>query len=65
MRKAWIGFTLEVAFLGIIGYADDIILLASSRAAAKKMIEICERFASENNISFSVSNNPIHVMFVT
>ena len=45
-------------FVGVIGYADDLILLAPSREAAKKMIETCEKFALENNISFSIDKNP-------
>ena len=44
--------------MGVIGYADDLILLAPSRRAAEKMIEICETFAEENNIVFSIDKNP-------
>ena len=34
---------------GVVGYADDLILLASCRQATQKMLQICEEY----NISFS------------
>ena len=45
-------------FCGVIGYADDLILLAPSRRAAEIMLQICENFAKEYNIAFSTHQNP-------
>ena len=44
--------------MGVIGYADDIILLAPSRAAAQKMLRRCESYAAEHNIMFSTDPDP-------
>ena len=32
-------------FVGVVGYADDLLLLAPSRDAAQKMLKTCELFA--------------------
>ena len=58
LRRADIGCRLGGLFVGVVGYADDLILLAPCRRAAVKMIEICEKFAEENNIVFSINDNP-------
>ena len=36
--------------VGVVGYADDLLLLAPSRDAAQKMLKTCEVFAEQNNI---------------
>ena len=41
-----------------MGYADDIILLAPSRGAMEKMLNICEEFGFKNNLKFSTDVNP-------
>ena len=38
--------------MGVVGYADDILLLAPSREAAQKLFSICKKFMLENNIQF-------------
>ena len=45
-------------YMGVVGYADDLLLLAPSREAAQKMLKICERFTAENNIQFSTNEDP-------
>ena len=44
--------------MGVIGYGDDLIILAPCRRSAQKMLEICDNFAQENNIRFSTDKNP-------
>ena len=39
-------------------YADDIVLLSLSRVGLQAMINVCERFAGENNIKFSTHPEP-------
>ena len=51
----WIGST----FLGILGYADDNLLLAPSRQALQEMLETCENYAKEHNLQFSTNENPV------
>ena len=44
--------------MGLIVYADDVVLIAPCRAAAQKMLEICEQFSKQNQIQFSTDNDP-------
>ena len=45
-------------FVGILGYADDLLLLAPSHDALQEMITNCGKFAKELNLSFSVYDDP-------
>ena len=45
-------------FMGVVAYADDLVLLAPNRTAAKHMLATCEEFAKINNIQFSTDDNP-------
>ena len=58
LRQEGVGCHLAGLWMGAVGYADDIILLAPSRAAAARMLGTCERFALVNNIRFSTDPNP-------
>ena len=58
LREAGVGCHVAGVFMGIVGYADDLLLLAPCREAAQKMLEICQRFTEENNIQFSTNNDP-------
>ena len=50
----WIGST----FLGILGYADDNLLLAPSRQALQEMLQTCEIYARDHNLQFSTNIIP-------
>ena len=50
----WMGST----YLGILGYADDNLLLAPSRQALQEMLLTCELYAKEHNLQFSTNENP-------
>ena len=41
--------------MNVVGYADDLLLLAPTRDATKQTLNICERFTNENNIQFSTN----------
>ena len=41
-----------------VSYADDLLLLAPSRDALQDMLSLSEKYASEQNISFSTDPNP-------
>jgi hypothetical protein len=53
LRKAGAGCHLGGVFCGVVGYADDLLLLAPSRSAMATMLRICEEYATENNLEFS------------
>ena len=44
--------------VGVTIYADDVILLAPSRAALQQMLKVTEQFAKEKNIVFSTNDDP-------
>ena len=51
LREAAVGCTIAVGvWCGVVGYADDLILLSPSRSAAQKMLKICEDFASDYSV---------------
>jgi hypothetical protein len=58
LRESGVGCHVGGVYVGVVGYADDILLLAPSREAAQKMINICEKFTLENNIQFSTDDDP-------
>ena len=58
LREAGVGCTVGGLWIGMIGYADDIILLAPTRSAAQKMLNICEDFANRYNIRYSTDEDP-------
>ena len=58
LRAAGIGCHMAGVFLGVVGYADDLLLLAPSRHAAQLMLRTCEAFTELNNIQFSTHQDP-------
>ena len=58
LRKSGVGCHVGGVFCGVVGYADDLCLLAPSRSAMKTMLKICEDFAEKNNLEFSTDPNP-------
>ena len=59
LRKGGCGYNIAGVWCGVVGYADDLILLAPCRQAAQEMLQICEEFAKEYNISFSTDIDPV------
>ena len=45
-------------YVGVVGYADDLLLLAPTREAAQRMLQICEAFTKTSNIMFSTNVDP-------
>ena len=45
-------------FYGVVGFCDDILLLAPTRDSMEIMLATCERFAKRNNLQFSTDPNP-------
>ena len=58
LRRSGIGCHLGGIYVGVVGYADDLLLLAPSRDAAQRMLQICEKFTNNNNILFSTDPDP-------
>ena len=47
-----IGIQIQSVYMGILVYADDIILLSPSRTGLKEMVKICENFAKAAKLKF-------------
>ena len=58
LRESGVGCHIGGVFVGVVVYADDILLLAPNRRAAQMLLSLCESFASENNIMFSTHPVP-------
>ena len=43
--------------MGIFGYADDNVLLSPTLDGLQNMLNICEQYAKEHNLSFSTNEN--------
>ena len=43
-------------YIGIVGYADDLLLLAPSIDSLQDMVKTCEQYADSHNLEFSISS---------
>ena len=58
LREAGVGCHVAGMYVGVVGYADDLLLLAPSRDAAQRMLRTCENFTNASNIKFSTNEDP-------
>ena len=63
LRNTGLGCHMGGLWVGAAGYADDMILLAPSRTAMKKLVLVCEEYASSHNLQFST--NPVPALSKT
>jgi len=57
LKKAGFGCYIGTHFVGALGYADDIVLVAPSATALRKMLAICEDCADEYCICFNAAKS--------
>jgi arginine exporter protein ArgO len=55
LSNAGVGCYIGNNFVGALAYADDIVLLAPSASALRRMLAICENYANEYSITFNAS----------
>ena len=58
LRKRRDGCWIDKTFVGIIIYADDIILLSPSLDGLQNMIHTCFEYATKHNLIFSTNDDP-------
>lgn len=58
MRKLGLGCHIYDIYIGILGYADDLCLLAPNPVVLQKMVNVCQEYAEENNLVFSTDPVP-------
>ena len=59
MKQLCLGCHVGMTYAGAFGYADDIALVAPSIYCLKEMINVCEQFAHEYHISFTLSKSKL------
>lgn len=62
LRASGLGCYVGHTFMGAVGYADDVCLLAPTMYALNKMLQICTEFAYEFHMMFN-SMKSKHVLF--
>ena len=58
LRSLGVGCYVGEVFMGAMGYADDLVLLAPTRTAMELMLKACEEFGKRNNLQFSTDPDP-------
>jgi hypothetical protein len=57
LHKSGVGCYIGTAFVGALAYADDIVLLAPSPSAMRKLLSVCESYALDFDISFNAGKS--------
>lgn len=58
LRHNGTGCWVNGMFVGIVGYADDLLLLSPSLDGLQEMVNNCEIFARSHNLTFSTHQDP-------
>ena len=58
LRHSGLGCHIGGKHFGSFGYADDIILLTTSRESLQLMLNICEQYSEEYSMKFSTDPHP-------
>ena len=64
LKDCGVGCYWDGVFVGALGYADDIILLAPYPSALQLMLKMCESFASSYGLIFNASKTAYLLQFV-
>ena len=57
LRKKRTGCWVNGIYIGIVGYADDLLLLSPTLEGLQEMVKTCEDFAHNHNLKFSTSTD--------
>ena len=58
LKRKRYGCWIEGEYFGMIGYADDLFLLAPSTNALQEMLKSCDDYAEKHNLMFSTDDDP-------
>ena len=58
LRHLGVGCHVGGMYMGVVVYADDVLLMAPTRGAMQMMLDKCKAYAAEQNIMFSTDQNP-------
>jgi len=57
LSKAGVGCYVGSVFVGALAYADDLVLIAPSATALRKLLSICDTYAHEYSMSFNAQKS--------
>jgi len=57
LSNSGVGFYIGNNFVGALAYAEDIVLIAPTATAMRKLLSICGEYATEYCISFNASKS--------
>ena len=58
LRKLDIGCHIAGVWFGACAYADDIVLLSNNRDTLQKMVNVCQQYGADHNLTFSTDPDP-------
>ena len=58
LRALGVGCHVAGLFMGALGYCDDLALVAPTRDGMRIMLKVCEKFATDVGLVFSIDSNP-------
>ena len=58
LERSGLGCYIGSQFMGVHGYADDVVLLSPDRAGLQRMMDICTSYCEKHGIQISVDANP-------
>ncbi len=57
LRSSGVGCYIGAVFTGVLAYADDLVLVAPTPSALRRMLSICDDYASEFDILFNAKKS--------
>ena len=61
LEQSGVGCHIGGHFVGALAYANDVTLVASSRSGIRTLINVCEQFALDYNITFNGTKSQLMV----
>ena len=58
LRNSGYGCTIGRHFFGVVAYADDVLIMATSVQGLQELVNLCQKHAEENNLVFSTDRDP-------
>jgi len=59
LREAGVGCYVSGWFVRALAYADELVLLAPTAAAMRRLLSVCDSFASEYNMLFNAKKSNV------
>src|SRR5664279_3319090 len=57
LSLAGVGCHIGLFFVGALAYADDLVLIAPSASAMRRMLQICDEYAVQYNVLFNAEKS--------